>query len=77
MRTRSFYNKRKKGTRTSAFDTPGRINHDSSKFYNSKLYEGLNNGKNVEYVENPIDSQNINFVKVANLCQNSRIIASI
>ncbi len=62
MRTQSFYNKRKKGTQTSAFGTPGRVNHDSSKFYNSKLYEGLNNGKDVEYVENQIDHQNINKV---------------
>lgn len=44
---------RKLGTKTSAFGSPGRINHDSSKFYNSKLYEGLNNGKDVKYVELP------------------------
>ena len=31
----------KKGTTTSSFGTPGRINHDSSQFYNSRLYEGL------------------------------------
>ena len=48
---------RRNGTKTSAFGSPGRINHDSSKFYNSKLYEGLNNGKDVEYTENPIDQQ--------------------
>jgi site-specific DNA-methyltransferase (adenine-specific) len=29
------------GTSTSAFGTSGRINHDSSKFYNSKLYKEL------------------------------------
>jgi hypothetical protein len=29
-----------KGTATSSFGTSGRINHDSSKFYNSKLYDG-------------------------------------
>jgi len=62
MRTQSFYNKRKNGTQTSAFGTPGRINHDSSKFYNSKLYEGINNGKDVEYIENQIAPQNINKV---------------
>jgi len=63
---RYYDSKRKNGTQTSAFGTPGRINHDSSRFYNSKLYEGLNNGKDVEYVENQIDSQNINkvFAKV-------------
>jgi len=35
--------KRQKGTETSAFGTNGRINHDSSKFYNSKLYAELRN----------------------------------
>jgi len=39
--------KKRAGTETSAFGTSGRINHDSSKFYNSKLYEGLANGKKV------------------------------
>lgn len=30
-----------KGTSSSSFGTSGRINHDSSKFYNSKLYNNL------------------------------------
>lgn len=30
-----------KGTATSSFGTSGRIGHDSSKFYGTKLYEGL------------------------------------
>jgi len=38
--------KRLNGTETSAFGTNGRINHDSSKFYNSKLYSELE-GKEV------------------------------
>jgi len=29
------------GTESSSFGTNGRINHDSSKFYNSKLYSEL------------------------------------
>ncbi|HON87880.1 MAG TPA: site-specific DNA-methyltransferase [Spirochaetales bacterium] len=73
MRRQSFYNKRRNGTQTSAFGTPGRINHDSSKFYNSKLYEGLNNGKDVEYVENQIDTQNINKV----FCKNSEVMSEL
>ena len=32
-----------KGTKTSAFGTNGRINHDSSKFYASKLYKEIKN----------------------------------
>jgi len=63
MKTRKFYNQRKNGTKTSSFGTPGRINHDSSKFYNSKLYEGLNQEKkNVKYIENPIEEKYINKI---------------
>lgn len=58
----SVYNKRKNGTETSSFGTSGRINHDSSKFYGGKLYKGLNKGKRVEYVENPVDRKNINKI---------------
>jgi len=62
MKNKNFYHKRKNRTQTSDFGTPGRISHDSSKFYNSKLYEELNNGKDVKYVENQINPQNINKV---------------
>jgi site-specific DNA-methyltransferase (adenine-specific) len=31
----------RKGTRTSSFGTNGRINHDASRFYNSRLYQEL------------------------------------
>ena len=31
----------RKGTSTSAFGSPGRIGHDASRFYSSRLYEGL------------------------------------
>lgn len=44
--------KRPKGTETSAFGTNGRINHDSSKFYNSKLYSELGNKKVLDKKEN-------------------------
>ena len=33
----------KKGTATSSFGTNGRINHNSEKFYNSKLYKEMDN----------------------------------
>lgn len=51
------YSKRKRGTQTSPFGSPGRINHDSTPFYTSKLYEGLPTEKRVEYTENYIPSQ--------------------
>ncbi len=47
----------KRGTKTSSFGSPGRINHDSSRFYASKLYEGLPKEDKGKYVENPIPSQ--------------------
>ena len=63
MKTQKFYNQRKNGTKTSSFGTPGHINHDSSKFYNSKLYQGLNQEKkNVKYIENPIEEEYINKI---------------
>jgi len=42
------------GTSTSSFGTPGRIGHDASKFYESRLYEGLKKEKKVRYIENEI-----------------------
>jgi site-specific DNA-methyltransferase (adenine-specific) len=51
------------GTKTSSFGSPGRMNHDSSKFYKSRLYEGLPTEKeNVKFVENRIDEDNINRI---------------
>ena len=48
---------RKKGTKTSTFGSPGRINHDSTNFYKSRLYEGLLKEESYEYIENTIPSQ--------------------
>jgi modification methylase len=45
---------KKTGTSTSAFGTNGRINHDSSKFYNSKLYKELNTNELIDQAENPL-----------------------
>lgn len=48
------------GTESSAFGTSGRINHDSSKFYNSKLYRTLDENGVIEKEENilPINLEN-------------------
>lgn len=48
-------NARGKGTETSAFGTPGRVSHDSSRFYDSRLYQGLPTGRKVKHTENQID----------------------
>jgi site-specific DNA-methyltransferase (adenine-specific) len=59
--------KNKSGTETSSFGSPGRINHDSTKFYASKLYEGLPQEQKVEYIENPIPVKYIDKM----LCKSS------
>jgi len=56
------FNRRKMGTKTSAFGSPGRINHDSTPFYTSRLYEGLPKEKIVKYKENPVPSEFLNKI---------------
>ena len=52
------YGAKKRGTQTSSFGSPGRINHDSTSFYASKLYEGLPTEKiRGEYIESPVPPQ--------------------
>jgi len=51
------YSERKRGTQTSAFGSPGRINHNSTPFYTSRLYEGLPMEKKAEYIEVSIPSE--------------------
>ena len=53
-------NQRKNGTKTSSFGTPGRINHDSSQFYNSRLYEGLITEDKIKHIENKIPAELLN-----------------
>jgi site-specific DNA-methyltransferase (adenine-specific) len=64
MQDKNTNNRRwnRQGTETSAFGVPRRIGHDSSKFYSGKLYEGLLSRKDIEYIENPIDSSLLNHV---------------
>lgn len=52
----------KKGTETSSFGTSGRINHDSSKFYNSKLYSELERNEIHGTIENEIPIEFINKI---------------
>ena len=51
-----------KRTKTSSFGSPGRINHDSTPFYASKLYEGLPREQKIEYIENPIPEEFLNKI---------------
>ena len=53
----------RRGTKTTSFGSPGRINHDSTPFYTSKLYEGLPKEQKVKYyAENPIPPQFLNKI---------------
>ncbi len=70
----STANYKRYGTKTSSFGTPGRINHDSSDFYNSKLYEGQKKPKkSIKYVENTIKSENLDKI----YCKSSEIMDDI
>lgn len=48
---------KRRSTKTSSFGTPGRISHDSAKFYESRLYEGIPTEQDFEQVENPIPAE--------------------
>jgi len=53
------------GTTTSAFGSPGRVSHDATPFYASRLYQDLPQEKTVHYVENPITPENLDRVLCA------------
>lgn len=46
--------KKRRSTTTSAFGTSGRSSHDASRFYRSRLYEGVAGGEQAALSENPI-----------------------
>lgn len=64
---------KRSGTKTSAFGTPGRINHDSTKFYNTRLYEGIIQAKKVKYIENSIDNKYLNKI----FCKSSESMSEL
>ena len=51
---------RRNGTKTSSFGTNGRINHDSEKFYSSKLYKDLSKQKEVTKAVNVFPEKFLN-----------------
>ena len=53
---KKYSSQRRKGTETSSFGVPGRIGHDSTKIYKSRLYEGQGIKRPAQYIENTIDS---------------------
>jgi site-specific DNA-methyltransferase (adenine-specific) len=61
------------GTKTSSFGTNGRINHDSSRFYDSKLYKELETKNEVSDVINSLPSQYLNTI-INGSCTNMKEI---
>jgi site-specific DNA-methyltransferase (adenine-specific) len=57
-----------KGTKTSSFGVGKREQHDSSIFYNTKLYRDVDIDENIKETENLIDPQNLDQV----FCMDSR-----
>jgi site-specific DNA-methyltransferase (adenine-specific) len=66
-------NRTRKGTKTSSFGSPGRIGHDSSRFYSSKLYACKKTPEKVKFIENSISSQNIDKI----YCKSSEMMDEI
>ena len=64
---------RKQGTQTSAFGTPGRINHDASEFYGSKLYADQEPPKPDTWIENSIPPENLDRLYCASSADMSAI----
>ncbi|ACI19507.1 DNA-methyltransferase [Dictyoglomus thermophilum] len=54
--------KYKRGTKTSSFGAPGRINHDSTLFYSSNLYKDLPKEKKVKHQESEIPKEALNQI---------------
>ena len=53
---------RRKSTATSSFGTTGRISHDATKFYNSKLYDGLRSNHAGDQEEIPLPATSLNRI---------------
>lgn len=54
--------KKSVGTKTSSFGTNGRINHDSTKFYDSKLYKELKSEIKLADFENELPIELVNNI---------------
>jgi len=64
---------KRNGTKTSSFGTPGRINHDSTEFYSSKLYEGMKIPERARFIENPIPPESLDKI----YCKSSEVMDEI
>jgi len=68
-----YSSQRRRGTETSSFGAPGRIGHDSTKFYKSRLYEGQVIKKPAQYIENKIAPSSLDRI----FCKSSETMNEI
>jgi DNA modification methylase len=54
--------RKRKGTQTSAFGSPGRISHDSSSFYDSKLYANQEQNQRKPHLEQPFPEEYLDLI---------------
>jgi modification methylase len=60
-------------TETSAFGTPGHTSHDSSRFYNSRMYADLQPDQALQYRENPVPPEILDTI----LCASSEDMSTL
>ncbi len=65
-KTKMIETKPQNGTETSSFGTNGRINHNSDKFYQSKLYSSIGKVENLSTTENPLPQEVENKIILGN-----------
>ena len=51
-----------KKSKTSSFGSPGRAGHDASAFYSARLYDDQPQSEEIQFIENPIPSGNLDTV---------------
>jgi modification methylase len=64
---------KRNGTKTSSFGSPGRIGHDSSIFYSSRLYGDKRPSNEIEFIQNEISSETIDRL----YCKSSEVMQEI
>jgi site-specific DNA-methyltransferase (adenine-specific) len=62
--------RKKLSTSTSSFGTPGRVSHDASTFYTSRLYDHVQGEKKIRYIENKIPPEHLNEL----FCKSSQVM---
>lgn len=62
--------RKRSSTSTSSFGTPGRVSHDASTFYTSRLYDHVQGEKKIRYIENKIPPEHLNEL----FCKSSQVM---